>query len=152
MSATNVIYNEDDLFLTELPAIGQGVNTEGLMGAGVAKAIRNRFPEIFEPYAKACKSGELVAGGMLATARDDGGWVLNLASQDLPGAHAKLEWFESSLRLAFDFAVEHELSGFAIPRIGAGIGGLKWEDVDVLVQSIAEDYPAVTLEVWTPKN
>ena len=144
----NVKHIHGNMFDTQLPAVGQGVNIDGLMGAGVAKLIRQRHPEIYPEYKVACDSRALQAGDMLAILADDGTWILNLASQDRPGAHADLDWLATSLRDAFEFAQHQDLAGFAIPRIGAGIGGLQHRDVVTTINAIATGYPAITLEVY----
>ena len=38
------------------------VNTVGVMGAGVALAMKKAFPDIMEPYLKACRDKALVPG------------------------------------------------------------------------------------------
>lgn len=145
----NVIERVGNMFDTELPAIGHGVNVDGKMGAGVAKLIRQQFPEVYHRYAAACAEGTLRPGGMLALQGADGTWVLNLASQDRPGANASLAWLRSALIEAFEFAEANMLAGFAIPRIGAGIGGLEWADVITLINRVATQYPGVIVEVWS---
>ena len=86
---------------------------------------------------------------MLPIKVNDTRWVLNMASQDDPGPNARLDWLSESLDAAFAFAVEEGINGFAIPRIGAGIGGLQWDDVLAEINTVALRYPSVTLEVWT---
>lgn len=145
----NVIERVGDLFDTDMPAIGHGVNVDGKMGAGVAKIVRKNFPSVYHRYAAECADGALKPGEMLPLQAPDGVWILNLASQDRPGPYARKEWLHTSLLHAFDFARSEGLEGFAIPRIGAGIGGLDWEDACVTINKIAEFYPDVTLEVWS---
>ena len=136
-----------DLFDTQYPAIGQGVNIKGLMGSGIAPVIRNRFPAVYPPYKKACDEGTLLPGMMLPVEVEPGFWVFNLASQDLPGANANLDWLEASLEETFKFCKENAIPGFSIPRIGAGIGGLDWADVKPLLIEVSERYPDIELEV-----
>ncbi len=149
----SVVYQTGDLFTTEMPAIGHGVNTKGLMGAGIAVLIRKNFPDVYEQYKEICNKNELAAGDLLPIFSIENTlrpiWVLNLASQDEPGANASLQLLESSLIQSFDFCADSGLEGFALPRIGAGIGGLEWEDVKTTVEKISEDYPEVTLEMWS---
>jgi len=141
-----------DLFTTELPAMGHGVNVYGLMGAGIAKVVANLFPSVLPPYKEACKRKLLVPGGLqfVKTAERENFYVLNLASQDKPGKHARLEWLDSSLRSAVQFCQDEGLEGLAIPRIAAGIGGLDWESqVRPLMEQIASEYDDVMVEIWS---
>lgn len=136
------------VFDSERPALGHGVNTMGIMGSGIAPLIRKAHPAVFTPYEKACKDGSLIGGGMLPVETEPGFWVLNLASQELPGANANLEFLEESLISAFEFVQSHNIDGFALPRIGAGVGGLEWADVRASVIDIASRFPNILLEVW----
>jgi O-acetyl-ADP-ribose deacetylase (regulator of RNase III) len=145
----NVAYVTGDIFTTELPALGHGVNIYGVMGSGIAVIVRKTFPKVFPPYAEACRMSTLAPGSMLPVKVTDDKWVLNLASQDKPGPHAKMEWLSSSVRASFEFVQKESIEGFAIPRIGAGIGGLKWEDVKVELENIASEFPNVKLEIWS---
>jgi O-acetyl-ADP-ribose deacetylase (regulator of RNase III) len=146
---SNVEFKVGDLFSSELPAIGHGVNIYGVMGAGIAPIVRRLYPAVFAPYRAKCETHEFQAGDMLPVEVLPGKWVFNLASQDKPGKNARLEWLESSLRSSFEFAAANNLEGFAIPRIGAGIGGLTWGDVKKTIADVAVDYPNVTIEVWS---
>lgn len=107
-------------------ALGHGVNTHGRWGAGIAPVFGRVFPDAFEPYRAACADRTLTVGGFLPVLTDSGVWVYNLASQDRPGRDARLDAVESSLAAAIAHAETNGVRGFALPRIGAGIGGLDW--------------------------
>jgi O-acetyl-ADP-ribose deacetylase (regulator of RNase III) len=145
----NLKFIVGDLFTTKLRAIGHGVNIYGVMGAGIAVIIRRLFPAVFAPYRAKCLAHELIPGAMLPVEVEPNMWILNLASQDKPGPNARLSWFESSLRSSFGFVQEHNLGGFAIPRIASDIGGLNWADVKEVIINVAQEFPDVTLEVYS---
>lgn len=143
-----------DAFTTTMPAIGHGVNIYGMMGAGFAKVVATRYPQVLAPYKQACRDKTLAPGLMqyvkVETAPDF--YILNLASQDKPGKHARLEWVESSMSAAFRFCKEQGLEGFAVPRIGANIGGLNWLDVKEVMESVAKKEDQIHLEIWSLPN
>ena len=149
MNNSNIVYKTGDLFSSNLPALGHGVNLYGVMGSGIAPIIKARYPLVFAPYKKACDNKELTVGNMLPVLVDVNKWVFNLASQNQPGPNAQLGWLESSLTQSFIFAYQNNLEGFAIPRIGAGIGGLKWVDVIEIIERVGAEYPTIILEVWS---
>ena len=39
------------------------------------------------------------------------------------------------------------IEGVALPAIGAGLGGLKWDDVKAVLNKVSNDYPNVDLYV-----
>lgn len=146
----NITHKTGDIFTTTMPAFGHGVNVYGVMGSGIAVAAKNLCPDIFDEYREACLNKTLKPGGMLPIYSEvNGRWVLNLASQDKPGRNATYGWLGSSVIEAFEFVKANNLEGFALPRIGAGIGGLEWENVSLVLELIAANYPEIKLEVWS---
>lgn len=145
-----LIHKNGDVFTTTLPAVAHGVNLKGVMGAGIAKTVRKLFPEVYRDYRAACFSNRFNVGEMLPLYSPGRNlWVFNVASQDLPGANARIDWLEESLMASAEFCMMKGLAGFAAPRIGAGIGGLVWEDVLAVFEKVAADYPSLTIELWT---
>lgn len=45
---------DGDLFTTDARFIVHQVNCKGVMGSGVAKQVRNKYPHVFVEYKKAC--------------------------------------------------------------------------------------------------
>lgn len=139
-----------DLFASSAPALAHGVNIRGFMNAGIAKEFRVRFPEMHAEYQALCRRDGLAAGEVQAWKDPKSGrWVYNLASQDEPGAYARLEWLDTSARAMLAHASHHGVGIVAMPRIGCGIGGLRWRDVERTLSGIAHDSDDVQLEVWT---
>lgn len=63
---------QGDIFTTQAQVIGHGVNTQGLMGNGVARTIRIMYPSVFKAYQQACDDGTLY--GRPAAYRCRCGW------------------------------------------------------------------------------
>lgn len=145
----SVKFYKGDIFTTKKQAIGHGVNTQGLMGAGIAKHVVSLYPHNYPPYKVACAKGLLQPGSTLPIQVTEDRWIMNMASQKMTGANASLEWLESSLIAALDFVREQGLNGLALPRIGAGIGGLVFEDVLEVIERQSAAYPDVEIEVWS---
>lgn len=145
-----MIDRSGDLFTTEAKVIGHGVNTRGVMGAGIAVAFRNRWPQMYEEYRLACEDGSLVAGSCLLweTGSEGVELVANIASQDFPGPHASLSWLDQGATCAAAGALERGYDTIAIPRIGAGIGGLDWDEAAQVLRKVEEE-TGITFEVWT---
>lgn len=143
-----LIHKQGDLFNTEAHGIGHGVNTLGVMGHGIAVKFRDIFPEMYQQYRHFCETKQLVPGTTFIYEPEDGYFVYNIASQDMPGANARLEWLRAGLEGALKHADLVDLGTLALPRIGAGIGGLVWEDVLALLTELAESHKT-DIEVWT---
>ncbi|WOO85328.1 O-acetyl-ADP-ribose deacetylase 1 [Vanrija pseudolonga] len=144
-----VTYHTGDLFTSTAKHLAHGVNTTGVMGKGIAVGFKRAYPAMFPLYKAACKSGELLPGGVQAYHDDKTNTaVYNVATQDRPGPHARVEWVHSGLESVFE-TVAAEGGVLAIPRLGAGIGGLSWEEqVRPIVVELAAKHN-IDVEVWS---
>jgi len=140
----------------DVQAIGHGANCVGVMGAGVAASIANRFRHNYLEYRQRClaKPRQFNPGDLFAWCSPEGHWVLNLATQDQPGPNAKLEYIEQALKKVVVWAGENSVERAAFPRIGAGIGGLDWDDVRQLMKCCFESSSLMVYvyEQYTPSR
>lgn len=138
-----IVIHNGDLFDSGAPAIGHGVNCAGVMGAGVAKEIRRRYPEAYRQYREVCRRGDLRPGEVLLYFDPDpkGPVLVNLATQDLPGPHAKPDWIRESLQRAVDELSDIGIDSLATPLVGCGIGGLE-------IEAVLNEFKAVDPSFW----
>jgi O-acetyl-ADP-ribose deacetylase (regulator of RNase III) len=151
-----MIKKDGDVFTTRATYIGHGVNCYGVMGAGIAKTVRDKFPRVYDEYRQVCQNSRLKPGDFFVYP-ENGKVIVNLATQNKPGPDATYE------------AVFNSLAGFskgasspkrlrkngnviAIPQIGAGIGGLDWSIVESIIEVVEKMYPEIEYEVWTYGN
>jgi O-acetyl-ADP-ribose deacetylase (regulator of RNase III) len=139
---------EGDLFERGFPAIGHGVNCRGVMGAGIAKEFRRRFPVMYQIYREKCEAGELYPGYFHAVPIDNV-WIFNLATQQDPGADATLLAVETSVYRALRSCKLMGIRTLGVPRIGCGIGGLEWPDVREVLRGVVDMNPEVDLVAVT---
>lgn len=151
-----MIEKHGDLFDTDAAYIGHGVNTQGMMGAGIAKTFRDQFHRNYAVYKRACIEDTLKPGGFLVVPEKD--WdchlrlIVNFATQEQPGPDATYEWVMASfLAFAKQASEPNRLrlygNRIAIPEIGCGIGGLEWSVVELIIRAIEAVYP-IEFEVW----
>lgn len=135
-----------DLFTSDAPALAHGVNTRGIMG-GVAAGFRIRWPSMYDEYRERCAAGELHPGDLMAWHGEDR-WILNLVTQSSPGPSARLSWLRGSLEAALRFADREEIERIAMPRIGCGFGGLRYEEVEPVLSELAAG-SACDIDLWS---
>ena len=137
-----------------LDAVAQGCNTQSLMGAGVAYLFARKYPDMVEAYKEYCEEfpPEELLGDYFIWEPDDGPIIFNLFTQLVGGADARLDAIHESVEAMMndlEFMFEGEPVDVGIPRIGAGIGGLNWEDVQDVLEECCENHPQITLIVFT---
>jgi O-acetyl-ADP-ribose deacetylase (regulator of RNase III) len=132
-------------------AFGHGCNCEGVMG-GLAAKVEQRWPAMAAEYRAACPAGTFTVGGVLPWLDEETGvWIYNLATQQQPGADARLDAIGDSVRAAIEHARESGVRTIYLPRIGSGIGGLDWNDVRATLETVdAEAADVELVVVWLP--
>jgi O-acetyl-ADP-ribose deacetylase (regulator of RNase III) len=142
-----MIKRKGDLFTTDAAALGHGVNVKGLMGAGIAKVFKEKFPKNYGAYRRACDV-KLLKPGEAFIYFEDNKYVVNLSTQREPGPDASYKWV---LYAAADAALQLAGTGvdrLAIPMIGCGIGGLEWPGVEHILRAVEIIVPNFEFEVW----
>lgn len=147
---TKLIHMTGDIFTSTAPAIGHGVNVDGVMGHGIAVEFRNRFDHMHTLYREKCANGELLPGQVYIYqySGHPERYVYNIASQDRPGRNARYDWLISGTVRALEHAQSRGLDRIALPRIGSGIGGLYLPTVQDILETLATFYEP-DIELWT---
>jgi O-acetyl-ADP-ribose deacetylase (regulator of RNase III) len=147
-----------DLFKsTDLRAVGHGCNACGKMGAGIAVSFKKKYPSMFFAYRDMCEAGLLMPGDVFPFVDNNGLVVYNLITQGCVSGRiqlATLSAIEKSVSAMLTHAkflkIGDENINIGIPKIGAGLGGLLWEDVEnVLIQCLSKADSSINLIVHT---
>jgi O-acetyl-ADP-ribose deacetylase (regulator of RNase III) len=150
-----MIHRNGSLFESDAGYLAHGVNCEGVMGAGIATLFRARFPYMYAQYKADCEAGIVKPGNYDVVRADFNGrevMVVNLATQDKPGANASYEWLAEAIvpfanRAMAPENVARHGKVVAIPEIGCGIGGLEWPVVEEILIA-TEMLTGIEFEVW----
>jgi len=124
-------------------AFAQGCNCQGSMGAGIAVGFKERYPAMYEEYRRRCKAKprEFNIGDVFQWREDGKPAVFNLGTQeDYWRSRATYEGVERCLTNMLREADATQISSIALPRIGAGYGGLSWKKVRVIIERIFADW------------
>lgn len=144
----SLIEIQGDLFaVPDLDALAHGVNTIGVMGAGIAVRFRDEWPAMFREYERACRTGDLRPGDRHAwldifSSR----WIYNLATQPRPGRCARVAHVASAVSRMVAHARAAGVRRIGLPRIGCGYGGLDYRDVRPVLLAAADDLDLVVVE------
>lgn len=128
-----------DLFETpEFVGLAHGCNCAGAMGKGIALQFRQRFPGMYQAYRRACDAGEFELGDVFVWQAEDR-TVFNLATQKHWRSDAELSAIRESTAEMLAEAERLKIEIIALPQIGAGLGGLEWEEVKQVILDVASD-------------
>ena len=109
------------------------VNCVGVMGKGIAKVFKDRYPAMFLAYKKICDQNLLEPGKLWLWQGPDQS-VLNFPTKMHWRNPSRIEWIELGLK---KFVASYEgrgITSISFPRLGCGNGGLDWEDVRPLME------------------
>lgn len=124
-----------DIFSSKAQALVNPVNCVGVMGAGLAKEFKHRWPEMFYRYRAICFGG--LPGYQLCHPQIDKGqepWIVNFPTKNHWRRDSRIEEVQLGLiNLALSIPI-WEVESLAVPALGCGNGGLKWPAVKSLMQ------------------
>ena len=141
---------QGDLFRSKAQTLVNAVNCVGVMGKGLAKEFRDRWPGMFREYAAACRRGE-VRSGKPFLYRERASQILCFPTKDHWKDPSRYELIEEGLRAIRDHYREWEIRSLALPALGCGLGGLEWEKVRVLMEKHLKDLQ-IDIEVYAPSD
>ncbi len=147
-----ITFVSGDLFANRFKAqaLAHGCNCQGSMGAGIATGFRDRYPAMYAEYRRRCKAEPRTfnLGEAWLWKADGQPWVFNLGTQEgVWRARASYQAIEAALRSMRQQADREVITTVAVPRIGAGYGGLSWKKVRAVVEQVFADWPG-TLYVY----
>ena len=147
-----ILHHNGDLLQSGVPLIVHQTNCMGVMGRGIAKSIREKYPEVFPPYHKLCmEMGRKLLGKTQFLLMHDGTFIANCFGQYNYGtSHIQTDYhtLESALSSVVDFAITEDINRVGLPyRIGSALAGGNWDTVYDIIKRVFKDFPG-TVEIW----
>ncbi|WP_049945783.1 macro domain-containing protein [Butyrivibrio sp. LC3010] len=140
-------YIKGDIFASPAQVITNTVNLEGVMGKGIALEFKKRYPKMFEAYKRKCDSGEFKMGNLFLF-RDLNKTILLFPTKDKWRNKSQLEYIEMGLQKFADKWDVLGISSIAFPALGCGNGGLRWNDVQPLMEKYLRKLP-IDIYIYT---
>jgi O-acetyl-ADP-ribose deacetylase (regulator of RNase III) len=138
-----------DLFDADVDVICHGANAKGRMGSGVAKIVRERYPEAYNAYIREYRDRGLYLGRNIYVKINSAFWVVNMITQEEYGydgrAYASYDAIKECFERLFKFMDSMGLKKVACPRIGSGLGGLNYLKIKEILDEITPEVIELTI-------
>lgn len=119
-----------DILQTKSAFIAQGVATDSQegMGTGLALKISSKWPEAQKHFKQFARSQKFQGGDIFVVAptKSRPGIIYIATQPDM--YHASLSFLNRGLRKLARYCVKQRIESISLPKIGAGLGKLDWEE------------------------
>lgn len=158
-----------DLLTSNMDIIGHQTNCVGVMGAGIAYHIKNKYPKVFIEYKKLCdkhnngqgllgkcqvvsESGDIIDyNSLIADSKSI--FIANLFGQNGFGGGIQTQYahLKTSLVELKVIAKENDLWVGLPYKLGSGLAGGDWNIVKQMIEEVFIDYPVTIYKLPTEK-
>lgn len=144
-----------NLLETDAEALVNTVNTEGVMGKGIALQFKKKFPEMYEAYRAACEAGE-VGPGRMHVFEQRGSlnprYIFNFPTKRHWRSPSRMEDIHTGFAALKEEIEKRGVRSVALPSLGCGNGGLAWRDVRPAIESALGDLSGVRVMLFPPRE
>jgi O-acetyl-ADP-ribose deacetylase (regulator of RNase III) len=139
----------------EVDVVIHQTNCMGVMGSGIARQIKEQFPEAYrayknDEYMRGLKLGNFSYAWIETSSRPLVlGIIINLNGQNEYNDRTKCNTNYAALGKGL-FDVEQQLKKHlvvAMPKIGAGLGGGDWKIIEAIIESVFYDREVFVYEL-----
>lgn len=124
-----IFSSKKSIFISNANIIVNPVNIDGIMGKGLAKEFKDRFPNHFIQYKRLCNDNELTIGNpkLIFDQRLIYLFPTKIHWKD----NSQLDWIDQGLEFIKN-NWNSTYKSISFPKLGCGLGGLNWNDVKCL--------------------
>ncbi len=139
-----------DILLSGAQAVAHCVAPLDHFDSGLALHLRDMYPSMVKDFRHYCHIHSPKSGNIWTWAGVGGKRIVNLMAQEPvnskhsaghPGK-ADLSDLDHCLKKLSKFIEDENIENIAIPKLATGVGGLKWDDVEALIQKRLADSKA----------
>lgn len=144
-----ITYKQGNLLDVTEGVIIHGCNAKGVMGSGVALAIKTKYPLAYTSYKEFESLRGLRLAGVNAVTVGKGLAVVNIITQENFGRELGKQYVSyGAIHLGFEKVEQYFMASmpFHFPKIGAGLGGGDWDKISMLIEFAC---PGRELICWT---
>lgn len=149
-----IIYKDGNLLDAQTDVIAHQVNCQGVMGSGVAKQIKEKWPVVFKSYKEFFKNvkDSYTLLGEAQFVEFGNKYIVNLFAQfnygTFPMKYTNYEALYNSLINLCMLMPCHNCKSVAFPyKMSSDRGGADWDIVLAMIKSVFKDTDII-IEIW----
>lgn len=150
-----IVFITGNLFDSNAQALVNTVNTQGVMGKGIALQFKERYPNNFLQYKMACKRGDVLVGRMFITSETEMSGkertIINFPTKKEWRYPSQYSYIGDGLKDLRNQIIKRQITSIAIPPLGSSNGGLDWNKVKPMIISAIGDLNC-DVEIYEPTN
>ncbi len=139
-------FTKGNLLESPAQALVNTVNTEGVMGKGIALQFKEMFPENYILYKDACKQHLVKVGQMFITSEltlSGTKMIVNFPTKTTWKKPSEYSYIKDGLTALREEIIARNISSIAIPPLGSHNGGLDWLVVKRMIIEALHDLDCV---------
>lgn len=129
MVKINYIYG--DILTANTEIIVNPVNCVGVMGAGLALEFKRHYPNYYSDYAVKCRMGRIRLGYVDFYTLPNQRIICSFPTKNHWRDKSNITDIENGL---INLSKRIGTMSISFPKLGCGLGGLKWSDVNELIK------------------
>jgi O-acetyl-ADP-ribose deacetylase (regulator of RNase III) len=141
-------YIKGDLMDTDIRHIIHGCNAQGVMGSGVAKLIRDKYPSAYTDYNDVYNNTGLELGDIVFSAQNDGKIICNAITQKNFGRRDDTVYVSYwAIAEVFRKIDAFGIKEIAMPMIGAGLANGDWNVISAIIENTLQKTKPVVYQL-----
>jgi O-acetyl-ADP-ribose deacetylase (regulator of RNase III) len=137
-----------NIFNSDCQTLVNPVNCVGVMGAGLAKQFKHKFPDVYIEYKNLCSKNLIKIGNPYLHKRKELPWILSFPTKYHWKNDSNISYIENGLLYLVRNVKQWEIKSLALPKLGCGLGKLSVFDVDRLVFNILDKFCDIYVEYY----
>lgn len=149
-----IITVEGNILGSGADALVNPVNCKGVWGAGLALQFKTQYPQAYMSHRTAAKAGAIQIGDIHVSPVGDGQtppyYLFNFPTKRHWTDKSRLQDIRAGLESLSEICEDMSVNSVAIPALGCGLGGLRWESVSREIYDVMDMIDVITL-LYVPK-
>lgn len=141
-----------NIFDTDTQALVNPVNTQGIMGKGLAYQFKIKYPLNFINYVEQCKTLKFDVGTDLVYTKEKNKIIINFPTKRNWKENSKIEYIQIGLKKLKELIMKEDIESISIPPLGAGNGKLDWLLVKNEIIKFEKELKNIKVVIYEPTD